>query len=519
MVTKEQIAKDLVDVNEIFKKEFPDAGVPVTRNFYREHGKYSEKDLTKVFGSFKLAVKFCKLSGETGYSRDTISVEKTVKYNSKRYIVTSFVTGQEPCEAFIKNIEFYAKEKDAEVIFLLTKGYTPKAEISNKHYEKYSKYFATTITFNENLKAADFKILPQMIVPKTGLDEIDNRCSYIVASPKLSLETIPNRINEYPHLIWTPGAVTLPEYADDRQGKIAMEHHTIGGLIVEVVNNKKFHIRNIIADDEGGFVDLGVRFHNNKMKKVKSEAVLGDIHVGVECPIAMEKTIEIINQLDCKKIYINDLFDAQSVNPHVEKNLKAKYMREHHQNSLNAELTYLGEFIKDFSKKTKNKEIVVIPSNHDFFVDRYLNEGKFVMDSAQNAKLACELFVPHLDDINPIYHFLKSRKYLDKVKVSFPKRNDKLESFSYSIIHGDRGTSGMRGSVRSFTKCYGKNIVGHSHTPCIFKYTVQVGTLSLLDQFYIEGFGSGWMHTSAFTYENGTFQLISIIDGEWKIAD
>lgn len=216
---------------------------------------------------------------------------------------------------------------------------------------------------------------------------------------------------------------------------------------------------------------------------------------------------------------MNDIFDAQSINHHVEKNIKAKYNRKEHQASLTAELDYLGEFINDFAAKTKYKEIIVVPSNHDYFVDRYLNEGRFVMDTPQNAKLACELFVPHLDGINPIFYYLKSRKFLQKIKLSFPKRNDKLESYGYDIIHGDKGNSGAKGTPRAFTKCYGKNISGNIHTPGIFKFSVQVGALCLLDQSYIEGYGSGWLHTSAFTYDNGTYQLISIIDGEWRMMD
>ena len=519
---RKSIIEDIIVVNELFLKENPEND-QVTRDYYRTHGSYSEKKLMSEFGSFKAAIKACKFpkkeskAEEPIYSRDTISITKEAKAKNQRYLVTTFVTGQEEAEQFIKNAEFYAKEKNATLVFLLARGVRSDHTISNELYTKYGKYFVTSMTFNRNLKAADFKVPPQNIVPKTSLDEIDNHCTYIVASPKLSLDTIANRILDYPHLIWTPGACTLPNYCDDRIGKLAIEHHTIGGLIVEVVDDEKFHIRNIIADKDGGFVDLGIKYHNNKMKKVKSEIVLGDVHVGVECPVAIAKTIDMIKELECSKVYINDLFDAQSVNPHVEGNLKAMYKRKPHQRFLDLELQYLGNFINNFSNAIGNKDIVVIPSNHDYFVDRYLNEGKFVFDDAENARLACELFAPHLDDINPIEYYLKSRKYITNKKISFPKRNDKLISYGYDIIHGDRGSGGAKGSARSFTKCYGRNISGHLHTPGIFKYSFQVGTLSLLDQPYIEGYASGWMHTNILVYENGTCQMVSIIDGEWKM--
>lgn len=517
MQLKEKILQDLTRVQSKYKSEYPNVKGVITRDYYRQNGVYSEGDISKVFGSFKIAISECDFPEDPVYSRDTLSIKKEAKKIKQRYVVTTFVTGQDDCEAFIKNIEFYAKEKKAQIVFLLSRGSRKDHQIHPDIYKKYEKYFVTEMKFNENLKAADFKVMPQQIVPKTGLDEIDNRCSYIIASPKLSLETIPNRINEYPHLIWTTGACTLPDYMDDRAGKLAEEHHTIGGLIVEVIDDEKFHIRNIIADDNYGFVDLGVKYSNGKATKIKSDIVLGDLHCGVECPIAVSKTIDIIKELNCDNVYINDLFDGQSVNPHVEHNLKAKYNRENHQRLLDEELTYLGKFLSTFSKKIGNKKLVVIPSNHDYFVDRYLNEGKFVKDDARNARLACELFVPHLDDISPIEHYLKSRGFMKSINISFPKRNDKIICYGYDIIHGDRGNGGAKGTVRAFTKCYGKNISGHLHTPGIFKYSFQVGALCLLDQSYIEGYGSGWLHSSAVVYENNTCQLISIIDGEWRM--
>lgn len=522
-MNKEELINDIKLVNIIFKKENPDAKTNVTRDYYRANGTFSDKKINVVFGSFKNAIVSCNFpkaeepKEDLVYSRDTISVDKKAKGKKQRYFVTTYVTGQEPDKNFIENAEFYAKKKNAHILFLLARGVRSNYTITNDQYEKYNQYFVTSMIFNKNLRAADFKVPPQNIVPKTSLDEIDNHCTYIIASPKQALDTIANRILDYPHLIWTPGACTIPEYCDDRIGKIAMEHHTIGGLIVEVEDDNRFYIRNVIADKDGGFIDLGIKYFKGKTSKVKSEIILGDVHCGVECPIAIEKTIEMINELNCDKIYINDLFDAQSVNPHVDKNMKAKYQRKLHQKTLEKELQYLGNFIASLYKKTDNKEIVVIPSNHDYFVDRYLNEGKFVFDCVENTKLACELFIPFVDDINPIEYYLKSRKFITNQKISFPKRNDKLVSYDYDIIHGDRGSSGQRGSARSFTKCYGKNISGHVHTPGIFKYSVQVGTLSLLDQTYIEGYSSGWMHANSVTYENGTYQLISIIDGKWRM--
>lgn len=50
-ITKEQIIEDVNKVNDKYSKVFPDA-IFVTRDYYREHGKYSDSQITKLFAGF-----------------------------------------------------------------------------------------------------------------------------------------------------------------------------------------------------------------------------------------------------------------------------------------------------------------------------------------------------------------------------------------------------------------------------------------------------------------------------------
>jgi hypothetical protein len=146
-----------------------------------------------------------------------------------------------------------------------------------------------------------------------------------------------------------------------------------------------------------------------------------------------------------------------------------------------------------------------------------LTEGRFVKDIPENCKLACELFYNHLDkNVDPIDYYLESRNF-SIPNLTFPTYDDHLMEYGFNIIHGHSGNNGARGSLKSFDKCYEKSISGHSHFPAIFRDSVKVGTLSLLKQGYNEKGGSSWMHTNALIYPNGTFQLIHVIEGEWKL--
>jgi hypothetical protein len=339
--------------------------------------------------------------------------------------------------------------------------------------------------------------------------------SLIVGTSKLALEVSPSRIGEYPSLTYGTGTICNAQYRNDRVGRIAELDHTKSGVIAEIVDQTSFHIRNFIADADGGFVDLGTYYKQNKISKINSEIVLGDLHVGDESVKAVEATKQMIDFCKCKKVYMNDLFDAKSVNHHDAFNIKAKYKRNDHQKTLKDELNYLGNFLDSFCEK--DIEYVVIPSNHNDFISRYLVSGEFVKDSSDNCKLACELLPKYLDDEDPIHYYLTSRNFIKKLNLNFSRRNDKLCSYYGDVIHGDMGANGSRGSTRIFDKTFNKSISGHSHSPQIFRSAVRVGCLCNLAPSYIEGSGSSWMQGNCITYANKTFQLINIINGEWKI--
>ena len=516
-VTKQQVEKDILKVAKQFKKEFPNSKDAITRDYYRSHGKY-KTEVEKIYGSFKNVVETL-FKKEKQYSRDDIDIRKVSKEVHKRYIISAIVPGQIINEKFMQSIFTYCDKNNAELLLLVMRGIKKDDTFSNEVYDKYSKYFITEMTLNSNIKIMDFFLAPQQIISLTGLDRIARSDSVIVAHTKQEIITIPARINSYPHLMYSTGCVTYSNYSKDRIGRIATSDHTMGAIIVEIEDNKIFHIRNTQCDKNNGFAVFGKYYNGLKVSKIKSDYILGDLHIGQECPVAIEKAKEIIKELDSDKIYFNDLFDGGSVNHHEENNRYAQYIRPVHQQSLESELNYLGEFLQAFCGDLKNKEFIVVPSNHDYFVDRWLAEGKFVFSSIKNAKLGSELFNAYLDGNNPIEYYLKTRGYLKNIKIHFATLNEKLNSYGYDILHGHKGIGGAKGSVKSFDKCYGKNVTAHGHSPKRFRSSSVVGTNGLLDQPFIAGSGSGWTHTDVAVYENSTDQMIHKINGKYKLSE
>ena len=71
-------------------------------------------------------------------------------------------------------------------------------------------------------------------------------------------------------------------------------------------------------------------------------------------------------------------------------------------------------------------------------------------------------------------------------------------------------------TIQEIAQVVGKAIVGHTHSPGIFKNAMIVGTSSIFDPEYKEGTGNDWIHTHAFLYPNGKAQLVNIIEGEYR---
>jgi len=517
-ITKDQIKKDILKISKQYLKQFPNAESKITRDYYRDHGKFNKETITKEFGNFKNVVSII-FKTNSGKGRDEINIYKIAKnIKGKRFFVSAIIAGEEVDDKYFQSIETYAKKQNAEIVLLTMKGISNKARFSNDIIQKYGKYFCTEYNFNSNLKAIDFLLAPSQIVSLMGISRMSKKGqSLIVAHSKLSLEVSPSRIGDYPSLTYSTGCINNAKYKQDRIGKIASLDHCKSGLVIEIENNKKFHIRTVQADRFGGFVDLGIYYKQNNISKMKSSVVLGDSHFSSEDTKAHKAAKEIIKYVGCEKIYFNDFFDCQSVSHHLDKNLFGKYQREDYQKKLEDELIYLGNCLEDFCKGISDRQFISIPSNHSEHLIRYMTEGKFTQDISENAKLACELFVQYLEGVDPIGYFLKSRRF--KIpKILFPKREDAIVENGFDIIHGDFSQNGTKGNTKSFDRSFNKSISAHTHTPKIFRDSISVGCLCKLQQNYNKKCPSSWLHNVGIVYENSTCQLINIIDGIWKLS-
>lgn len=413
---------------------------------------------------------------------------------------------------------FTEKQKKLDLVF-------PKV------IEKY--LWSVRKNLNANLTLlADIKVQPTATEPLMGYEAMTHGESGILAHTKLQMKVVAAPSHRFPKLLTTTGACTLPNYTDSSAGKKGEFHHTLGAVLVEI-KGKTFHLRHLNGKNDGSFSDAGTQltFYPDRIEKMARPLalVMGDTHVDYIDPVVERATFGkggLIQTLDPEVLVWHDLLDAYSVNPHHKKNpfiAFAKRMQE--LDDVRREITRAVNFVTD--RTTGDRKSVIIASNHNDFVNRYMKDNDWREDPT-NAKfyLATALHLIDNSIIGPsgfempdpfAYWFKKLAKGGDGANVRVLRRDE-----SYSLggvelsMHGDIGPSGSRGSARNLRRVGVKSIIGHSHSPCINEGCYQVGTSTSLKLEYNIG-PNAWLNTHCVLHANGKRQLISIIDGNWRM--
>ena len=439
----------------------------------------------------------------------------------KRYIVTSAEIGASPNHKQLDSYENYAKYNGAEIVIIPILGQYKEGELHNR----FNNYIVIkNYNFCNNLSIRDFQVRAQNINPLTGLrrfGSVDK--SMIVGSPKQHLEHVANSAMNKPKAVLSTGACTLPNYKDYmRIGCIALEDHIQGALAIDVdTDTNIFSARQIRNVTDGSFVDLGVKYNpNGRIQNVRADTiVVGDMHEAQIDEKAYEATCEQINTLKPKYVVLHDVFDGYSVSHHESgKPLLRGRKATHGQTDLYQELYRLGERLHELaSQGEKDTKYIIVKSNHDEILNRYLEECRFVGDE-RNLRLSVTLANAYMNDKDPLKEgILSTYGYLPN-NIKFLERDSEFSRRGWHLsTHGDKGPSGSRGSLASYDYSLGKAVVAHSHSAAIRKDVYRVGTLERADVDYVKGTTGSWTNTNAVIYPNGKAQLITTINGRWLL--
>lgn len=445
----------------------------------------------------------------------------------KKFVITTAVTGCEVDKKALETVKFFCKKTKSKLLVLVCSDPAQKTN-QKKGYGTIDAILSDELIItedtelNSNFFISTLKTTAKQIDPTTGLVRIgQGEGSFVYASPKQRMLPAATSNNKMPRAIMTTGAITksnynTEKYMSERTAYLAEYDHKMGAIIVEIEDDQIFHFRQIQFDKKGRFADFGIMYDKNNCYIYPPDSFLfGDLHSGDTDPVVRKILMQLVNELNPKRIIINDGFNGSSINPHEKHNSILRAIRsENYQLSLEEELKLFAKDLNEFSKKVK--EVVVVKSNHDVFLERYLTECDFRKDP-QNLRICLELALSMLNKLDPLKIGIEKMGLKYPEKIRWLKRDEDFKVAGIQLgCHGDQGPNGSRGTLANMEKAYGKCFSGHSHTPQILRDAWSVGTSTYLKLGYNEG-PSSWVQSHGLVYPNGMRQLINTINGKYRL--
>ena len=519
--TKEQIefVKNLVQLNDY-------QVTPATKMMCEKFGITYTESVGRVFR---------KKMQKLGITNNTITIEDTDVFKEaqqkehdktkKRFLISWAQSDTKVHKKFLKNMEAYAEEIEAEILICAGRYKNPTSleaskALKSKEENRRNTWDELVLPYldanRHNLHKylqvlSDVKIQPTASTPLSGMNSISGAESCIIGHPRVQLQSLPV-VESYPHkLVLTTGACTLPNYTDTKVGKKSEFHHQIAFVVVEL-DGDDFHVRQVVADKKGDFYDLVYCVKNGEVSKCGEKVpalIFGDLHLQDEDEVAVEASFKMAEMLNPDCIFLHDLANGHSVSHHEQKDPFILLGREEDGSwSLQKEL----DNIVDWFKRYPQYNFISVQSNHNEFIDRWLRSEDW--RKTKNKKLYLEFANITANNLAPkgiIAYYLN-----DKVDNLYSLALD--ESFNvlgWELgMHSHVGVHGSKSSPIQLKNLPVKSVVGHSHTPHRYDGSLAVGTLTKLRIGYNRG-ASAWLASNVVIYPNGKASHINIINGKF----
>jgi hypothetical protein len=388
---------------------------------------------------------------------------------------------------------------------------------------------------------ADMNQLPTASDPLSSLDTHSRGRWAVFPHAKVRLKTVP-AAGDSPPVLMTTGAVTVEDYTDTKAGIKAVFHHVIGATLVEVDSGGRLFTRQINATQDGSFQDMCCVVTGGRVITGQHvEAItFGDIQspfldAGVAMStwgfdVAQWRTTHdacMVEALKPRYGFVHDLIDFKSISHHDAKSFSERYRAWANGNdSVVADIKAAADFLSAIDRHFM--QVVAVESNHDKWLDRWLDDAQRGLRDLKNARTWHELNSARLaaiemqdDEWSTWAHALRNANpALGSVQfvpeggsylICQGTRGGAIECGS----HGHLGPNGGPSAPKALSRAAGKANIGDKHSPEIIDGLYVSGTSSHLRLGYNKG-PSSWRHAHTVTYPNGKRTLNFIQGDRWR---
>jgi hypothetical protein len=452
--------------------------------------------------------------------------KKKKSAKGKKYYIVSSAQNATPINKSVwNNIKAYSEVIGAEIEIIPIRYKNPTSVNADLPDDWWAEDVRPYLIANRHnihrnvVVLGDVKTQLTASTPLSGMEGLTGEETSIIGHPRQHFNTLPILEGQIHKFVVSTGIITEPNYTDSKVGKKGEFHHTYGFAIVEDLGGEKFNFRQVSCQSNGDFYDLDYFVSNGEVVKDVSAVeavVLGDLHIGDTCPQALGASYEMLERFNPKHVICHDIMDGYSVNPHEKKDPFILAEKEA-DGLLNIDLEI--KRVLNFLETINEWNPVVVKSNHDIFIDRFLLDNDWRKSHGKKEYLK--------------YAYLKSIGAMPngvlpfEINNTFPNQQYPnsvvclTESSSFKIKgvevaqHGHLGNSGSKGAITQFKRLNTKGVYGHSHCPRKEDGCVYVGTLTKLRVGYNKGL-STWCNSNVLIHKNGKTQNILIFDGKYS---
>jgi len=374
----------------------------------------------------------------------------------------------------------------------------------------------------------EMNIIPTAPDPLSSLETYSHRKSAIFPHVKLAMRSIATMQGEGTKLNYTTGTVTLQNYIQKKAGLIAEHHHAYACLVVEVNSEGNWWVRQVgAAHATCELRDLDVLVVDGKVTTGHSvEAITwGDLHATMLDPVVEKLSQDMLDYLKPEYQFLHDVMEGVSVNHHEAKNPHAKYkayLRGLH--SVETEVKRTIEKVAAYNRPWS--KVVVVDSNHDCWITKWLQEADYRKDPANTIffldaqKATYQGIEDNLRDERIKFHMLEwaMRRFNCPPEIKFLRTDEPFQICNGKIecgMHGHLGPNGQRGTPQNLNKVGRRANTAHTHSAGIFNGLYVAGTSTKLKWDYARG-PSSWTNSHIITYPNGQRTICTMYAGRWR---
>jgi len=340
-----------------------------------------------------------------------------------------------------------------------------------------------------------------------------DRLLTILPHVKQQAESLPRAKGQPERWIVTTGTLCAPRYRVSRAGSEASADHIIGFTVVH--DDGTFDQVQLNNDGQGFFRGLPINEYGLADPVGDAVLVAGDIHAEKLDDDEMERLIQLASETLAGHVVLHDLLDFTSRNHHNRGS--GLFLATQQGRTVADDVADAGAVISLLLNDT-DAQIVIVNSNHDRALDRWLEETDPRQDPV-NLPLWCDLQKPRYqtaleggkDNQIPLERALRLvAPDLDYNRIKFLNRDESFMVHGVELSnHGDAGINGARGGYTAFERLGGSYVIGHSHSGYKNGKRVAVsGVTGSFDMGYNVG-ASSWSHSHVIVCNDGSMQIIA----------